>query len=81
VKSPFNATDPRNSATVTARDNTPFATEESADVYRGRAEQARLAAKEAVDLRDRRIYETLAASYEELARNAEMARGVGLEAT
>jgi hypothetical protein len=50
-------------------------TEENAEVYRGRAEQARLAAKGAVDPRDRRIFEKLAASYEELARTTEWLEG------
>jgi hypothetical protein len=56
-------------------DNALPATEEDAEVYRGRAEQARLAAKEAVHPADRRIFENLAASYEELARTREWLDG------
>jgi hypothetical protein len=56
-------------------DNSTPLTEENAEVYRGRAEQARLAAKAALDPRDRRIFEKLAASYEELARTTEWLEG------
>jgi hypothetical protein len=56
-------------------DNALPASEENAEVYRGRAEQARLAAKAASDPRDRRIFENLAASYEELARTREWLDG------
>ncbi|MBV8837442.1 MAG: hypothetical protein JO000_12955 [Alphaproteobacteria bacterium] len=45
--------------------------EESAKVYRERAEQARLGAKEATRADFKAIFERLAASYDELARNAE----------
>jgi len=45
--------------------------EESAKVYRERAEQARLGAKEATREDFRLVFERLAASYEEMARNAE----------
>ena len=51
------------------------AIEENAEVFRGRAEQARLAARKAVDPQDRRIFEKLAASYEELARTTEWLEG------
>lgn len=45
--------------------------EESAKVYRERAEQARLGAKEATRADFKAIFERLAASYDEMARNAE----------
>lgn len=45
--------------------------EESAKVYRERAEQARLGAKEATSEDFRRVFERLAASYDEMAREAE----------
>jgi len=44
---------------------------ESAKVYRERAEHARLGAKEATRDDFRAIFERLAESYEEMARNAE----------
>ena len=44
---------------------------ESAKVYRERAEQARLGAKEATRADFRAVFERLAASYDEMARNAE----------
>ena len=46
-------------------------TEENAKVYRERAEQARLGAKEATRADFRAVFERLALSYDELARNAE----------
>lgn len=45
--------------------------EEDARVYRERAEQARLGAKEAIRPDFRAAFERLAESYEEMARNAE----------
>jgi len=45
--------------------------EENARVYRERAEQARLGAKEATRPDFRAVFERLAASYDEMARNAE----------
>jgi len=45
--------------------------QEKAKVYRERAEQARLGAKEATRDDFRAVFERLAASYEEMARNAE----------
>jgi hypothetical protein len=45
--------------------------EENSKVYRERAEQARLGAKEATREDFRLIFERLAASYDEMARNAE----------
>lgn len=45
--------------------------EESAKVYRERAEQARLGAKEATRDDFRLVFERLAASYDEMARKAE----------
>jgi hypothetical protein len=45
-----------------------------AEVFRGRAQQARLAAKDAVNARYREIFEDLAESYEQLARDAEWLR-------
>lgn len=45
--------------------------EENARVYRERAEQARLGAKEATREDFRLVFERLAASYDEMARNAE----------
>ena len=45
--------------------------EENSKVYRERAEQARLGAKEATREDFRLIFERLAESYDELARNAE----------
>jgi hypothetical protein len=45
--------------------------EESAKVYRERAEHARLGAKEATRADFKAIFERLAESYEEMARNAE----------
>jgi molybdenum-dependent DNA-binding transcriptional regulator ModE len=45
--------------------------EEDAKVYRERAVQARLGAKEATRADFRAAFERLAASYEEMARNAE----------
>jgi hypothetical protein len=44
---------------------------EKAKVYRERAMQARLGAKEATRDDFRAVFERLAASYEEMARNAE----------
>ena len=51
--------------------------EEDARVYRERAEQARLGAKEAVRPDFRAAFERLAESYEEMARNAEWLGPVG----
>ncbi len=48
--------------------------EEDARVYRERAVQARLGAKEAVRPDFRAVFERLAESYEEMARNAEWLR-------
>jgi hypothetical protein len=45
--------------------------EEDAKVYRERAEQARLGAKEATRPEFRAVFERLAESYEQMARNAE----------
>ena len=45
--------------------------EENAKVYRERAEQARLGAKEATRADFKAVLERLAASYDEMARNAE----------
>jgi hypothetical protein len=45
--------------------------EESAKVYRERAEQARLGAREATRADFKAVFERLAASYDEMARNAE----------
>jgi hypothetical protein len=45
--------------------------EENARVYRERAAQARLGAKEATRADFRAVFERLAESYEEMARNAE----------
>jgi hypothetical protein len=45
--------------------------EEDAKVYRERAEQARLGAKEATRPEFRAVFERLADSYEEMARAAE----------
>jgi hypothetical protein len=45
--------------------------QEKAKVYRERAEQARLGAREATRDDFRAVFERLAASYEEMARNAE----------
>ena len=44
---------------------------ENAKVYRERAEQARLGAREATRADFRAVFERLAESYEEMARNAE----------
>jgi len=44
---------------------------ESSKVYRERAEQARLGAKEATRADFKAVFERLAESYEEMARNAE----------
>ena len=54
-------------------------TEEDARVYRERAEQARLGAKEATRADFRAVFERLAKSYDEMARNAEWARPSGGE--
>ena len=51
--------------------------EEDARVYRERAEQARLGAKEATRADFRAIFERLAESYDERARNAEWPRPAG----
>ena len=51
--------------------------EEDARVYRERAEQARLGAKEAIRPDFRAAFERLAESYEEMARNAEWPRRAG----
>ena len=48
--------------------------EEDARVYRERAEQARLGAKEAIRPDFRAVFERLAESYDEMARNAESDR-------
>ena len=48
--------------------------EEDARVYRERAAQARLGAKEATRADFRAVFERLAESYEEKARNAEWLR-------
>jgi hypothetical protein len=56
-------------------DNALPTIDENAEVFRGRAEQARLAAKGAIDPRDRRIFEKLAAPYEELAHTTERLEG------
>ena len=48
--------------------------EEDARVYRERAAQARLGAKEAIRPDFRAVFERLAESYEEMARNAEWLR-------
>jgi hypothetical protein len=48
--------------------------EEDARVYRERAAQARLGAKEAIRPDFRAIFERLAESYEEMARNADWLR-------
>ena len=45
--------------------------EEDARVYRERAQQARLGAKEATRAEFRAVFERLAESYDEKARNAE----------
>jgi hypothetical protein len=45
--------------------------EEDAKTYRGRAEQARLAARAASSPKQRVIFEKLAASYDALAQDAE----------
>jgi hypothetical protein len=50
---------------------TSWPEESKADIYRGRAEQARLAAKAAVDPQNRRMFEELALSYEQLAGDEE----------
>jgi hypothetical protein len=44
---------------------------ENAKVYRERAEQARLGAKEATRADFRAVFERLAESYDEMAKNAE----------
>lgn len=49
--------------------------EDDADVFRGRAMQARLGAKEATSAAHRAVFEKLASSYEEMARNAEWLGG------
>lgn len=48
---------------------------EDAETYRGRALQARLAAKAATDKQHRAIFEKLAHSYEAMAENAERLEG------
>ena len=53
--------------------------EEDARVYRERAEQARLGAKEATRADFRAVFERLAKSYDEMARNAEWPRPAGGE--
>ena len=55
--------------------------EENARVYRERAEQARLGAKEATRPDFRAVFERLAESYDEMARNAEWPRPDGSEPT
>ena len=51
--------------------------EEDARVYRERAVQARLGAKEAIRPDFRAVFERLAELYEEMARNAEWLRPAG----
>jgi hypothetical protein len=48
---------------------------EDAETYRGRAHQARLAAKATFDKQQRAIFEKLARSYEAMAEDAEWLEG------